>query len=131
VAELADVRGDTPVYPIGVVRKLTGLSDRQIRYYEHVGLLQPARTEGRRRMYSQNEVELLLKIRAQMDRGLRTEEIRQLLGIGRRHQTDQGAGAPIRATLPHFAGGESVDESEPDVETRRAYMTRQTPRRKP
>jgi len=130
VAEVADVRSDTPVYPIGVVRKLTGLTDRQIRYYEQVGLLRPGRTEGRRRMYSQQEVELLAKIKAEMLRGLRTDEIRRHLGLELR-QAALGITTPVRGTMPHYAAGQATEESDPDVEARRAYMARQGERREP
>lgn len=120
---MTDVKGDTPVYPIGVVRKLTSLSDRQIRYYEQVGLLRPARSEGQRRMYSQEEVETLRRIKSEMERGLRTDEIREKLGLGRALH-DGPSAPPVRGRLPHYAGGEPVDEAEPDVETRRAFMAR-------
>jgi len=117
---VTDIRQDTPVYPIGVVRKLTALTDRQIRYYEQVGLLQPARTPGQRRMYSPNEVELLLRIKHEMDRGLSTSEIRARIKDGSRHTP---LSSPAMRRLPHFAGGEQADHRDPDVEARRAFMT--------
>ncbi len=124
---MTDVGNDTPVYPIGVVRKLTSLSDRQIRYYEQVGLLRPARSPGKRRMYSQQEVETLRRIKMEMERGLRTDEIREKLGLGRASH-DRPTSPPVRGQLPHYAGGEPLADAEPDVETRRAFMARRGPR---
>lgn len=119
---MSDVHQNTPVYPIAVVRKLTGLSDRQIRYYEQVGLLKPSRTAGRRRLFSPLEVEALIKIKADMDRGLRTPEIRA--NLLRQEEREAMVPTSARQRLPHYGGGTTGLEREPDVETRRAYMTR-------
>ena len=128
VVQLTDIRRDTPVYPIGVVRRLTELSDRQIRYYEQVGLFQPARSPGKRRLFSQADVELLVRIKQAMERGLRTAEIREALGLGR-GAPREGLSSPGRRRLPHFAGGEPTSDSDPDVEARRSRMIGRDPRR--
>ncbi|MCL6592962.1 MAG: MerR family transcriptional regulator [Alicyclobacillus sp.] len=65
-----------PVFPIGVVQKLTGLTARQIRYYEQQGLLRPARTEGNQRLFSFYDVERLLEIRELLDSGLNIAGVR-------------------------------------------------------
>ncbi|HHV61623.1 MAG TPA: MerR family transcriptional regulator [Firmicutes bacterium] len=70
------------VYPIGVVQKLTALSARQIRYYESCGLISPARSRGNHRMFSQRDIELLLKIREKINQGWALEGIRLALLTG-------------------------------------------------
>lgn len=50
------------IYPVGTVVRLTGLTARRIRYYEHLGLLSPGR-ERRRRLYTDAEVARLVEIR--------------------------------------------------------------------
>lgn len=70
---------DVPVYPIGSVEKLTGLTARQIRYYELKGLVAPARTPGNQRLYTQRDVERLIKVRQLMAEGYGLRNIRQLL----------------------------------------------------
>ncbi len=47
---------------IGAVSKRTGLSERQIRYYEQLGLISPRRTQGGQRYYGESEVVRLLEI---------------------------------------------------------------------
>lgn len=59
----------SPVYSMGVAERLTGLTARQIRYWEQNGLLAPSRTKGRQRMYSEADV-------------LRLKEIKRLMGDG-------------------------------------------------
>ncbi len=66
-----------PIYPIGSVEKLTGLTARQIRYYESKGLVEPARTEGNQRLYSQAQVERLLAIKKMMADGYSLKSIKE------------------------------------------------------
>ncbi|WP_328702024.1 MerR family transcriptional regulator [Alicyclobacillus fructus] len=62
-------RRNMPLFSIGTVQKLTGLSARQIRYYEEHGLIQPARTPGNQRQFSFADVERLMQIRQLLDEG--------------------------------------------------------------
>lgn len=64
------------VYPIGVVQNLTGLSKRQIRYYEETELVIPDRTSGNQRMYSLVDVERLLRVKKLIERGMNIEEVK-------------------------------------------------------
>lgn len=68
-----------PVYSIGVVQRLTGLSGRQIRYYEEQGLISPHRTKGNQRMYTPSEVDLLKRIKRLLEQGYNIEGVRRAL----------------------------------------------------
>ncbi|WP_096434758.1 MerR family DNA-binding transcriptional regulator [Alteribacter populi] len=65
------------VISIGVVSELTGLSERQIRYYEQRKLIQPERSKGGTRKYSFLDVEGLVDIANKMEDGMQTFEIRK------------------------------------------------------
>lgn len=67
------------VYAIGVTKNLTGLTERQIRYYEAAQLLQPVRTPGNQRLYSPADIEQLLRIKILVGRGLTLDDVRQAL----------------------------------------------------
>lgn len=67
---------DKKVITIGVVSELTGLSERQIRYYEERKLIFPERTTGGTRKYSFHDVDRLVDIANKMEDGLQTFEIR-------------------------------------------------------
>lgn len=69
----------TKVYPIGIVTQLTGLSQRQIRYYESAGLISPNRTRGKQRLYSPEEIEVLSAIKSLLRQGLTLQGIHNLL----------------------------------------------------
>jgi len=61
---------------IGIVKELTGLSERQIRYYEKRQLLFPERTDTGIRKYSFSDVERLMEIADRIEEGVQTHEIR-------------------------------------------------------
>ncbi|WP_239540989.1 MerR family transcriptional regulator [Pullulanibacillus pueri] len=63
--------------PIGTVCELTGLSERQIRYYEERKLIFPKRTNKGNRKYSFSDVESLMDIANKMEDGIQTSEIRK------------------------------------------------------
>lgn len=64
------------VISIGAVSELTGLSERQIRYYEERKLIFPERSERGNRKYSFSDVERLIEIANKREEGVRTDEIR-------------------------------------------------------
>ncbi|WP_085523816.1 MerR family transcriptional regulator [Tuberibacillus sp. Marseille-P3662] len=65
------------VIPIGTVSELTGLTPRQIRYYEDRSLIYPERSEKGTRKYSFLDVETLVEIADHREEGVQTNEIRR------------------------------------------------------
>lgn len=53
---------DLPLYPIGIVAELIGITDQTLRLYEKQGLIKPAR-RNKNRYYSENDVKWLSCIR--------------------------------------------------------------------
>ncbi|WP_018132871.1 MerR family transcriptional regulator [Effusibacillus pohliae] len=85
---------DMAVLTIGIVKKLTGLSLRQIRYYEELGLVSPLRSEGEQRLYSINDVARLLRIKDMMDQEYPIYQIKQIL------EPPQTPSEPVQQPLP-------------------------------
>lgn len=79
---------DKKVITIGIVRELTGLSERQIRYYEERKLIFPERTPGGSRKYSFSDVELLMEIANKIEDGIQTHEIRKEILREQKKQSD-------------------------------------------
>lgn len=75
------VRRTMPLLPISIVMQLTELTARQIRYYEEHGLISPARTEGNKRMFSLNDVDMLLEIKDYLDQGLNMAGIKKIYSM--------------------------------------------------
>ena len=65
------------VYAISVAAEMTDLQIQNLRVYERRGLLEPDRTEGGTRLYSEADVDRLHRIRDLLAAGL------NLAGIGR------------------------------------------------
>jgi MerR family transcriptional regulator, glutamine synthetase repressor len=74
----SNTRRDMPLFPIGIVMQLTELTARQIRYYEEHNLINPARSEGNRRLFSFNDVDKLLEIKDLLDQGLNLAGIKRV-----------------------------------------------------
>jgi MerR family mercuric resistance operon transcriptional regulator len=71
-----------PAFPIGAMAERTGLSPEGIRFYEAEGLLPaPARSEGRRRIYSLAHLRRLAFIRRARELGFTLDEVRALLRL--------------------------------------------------
>lgn len=70
---------DKKVISIGTVSELTGLSERQIRYYETRKLIFPERSKTGIRKYSFQDVETLIEIANHIEEGVWTNEIRSEL----------------------------------------------------
>lgn len=70
-----DVSYKDKVISIGIVSELTGLSVRQIRYYEERKLIYPQRSTRGTRKYSFADVERLMDIANKREDGVQTAEI--------------------------------------------------------
>ncbi|MBD1372921.1 MerR family transcriptional regulator [Hazenella sp. IB182357] len=74
-----EIRRSMPLFPIGIVTKLTELTPRQIRYYEQQELIKPARTDGNQRLFSFNDVDTLLQIKSWMEKGINIAGVKEML----------------------------------------------------
>ena len=54
---MVSINSSMPLYSIGVVEDITGISQRILRLYEENGVIQPSRTDSNRRLYSLNDIE--------------------------------------------------------------------------
>ncbi|RBP95361.1 MerR family glutamine synthetase transcriptional repressor [Cytobacillus firmus] len=77
----SEIRRSMPLFPIGTVMQLTDLTARQIRYYEEHQLISPARTDGNRRLFSLNDIDVLLEIKDLIDQGVNMAGIKQLFFV--------------------------------------------------
>ncbi|HEY8529870.1 MAG TPA: MerR family transcriptional regulator [Paenibacillaceae bacterium] len=93
-----DSRDQMALFPIGTVMKLTGLSARQIRYYEEHDLVRPIRTAGNQRLFSFRDVERLRQIKSMLESGLNIAGIKKVLQQGQSDAKEGTVtvGQPIR-----------------------------------
>ena len=58
---------EEPVYIISVAARMLGIQTQTLRYYERLGLVEPARTKGNQRVFSNSDIERVRRIRGLMD----------------------------------------------------------------
>ena len=78
-------RAKTPVYNIGITSKLTGIPVYTIRWIERHDLIEPQRTEGNQRLFSDSDIEILNRIRELMEEGVNVPGIRVILRMRIEH----------------------------------------------
>lgn len=81
-----NIRRNMPLFPIGIVKQLTELSARQIRYYEQHTLIHPARTKGNQRLFSFNDIDTLLEIKSLVEQGINLAGIKQIFNMKKEDQ---------------------------------------------
>ena len=58
---------DQPIFVISVAARMVGVHAQTLRYYERAGLIEPSRSDGNRRYYSQEDMERLRRIKTLID----------------------------------------------------------------
>jgi MerR family transcriptional regulator/heat shock protein HspR len=72
---------DQAVYVISVAAELAGMHPQTLRIYERRGLLDPARTSGGNRRYSEADVDLLLRIAQLTTDGLNLAGVKRVMAL--------------------------------------------------
>jgi MerR family transcriptional regulator, heat shock protein HspR len=69
------------LYIISVAAELAGVHPQTLRIYERKGLIEPSRTEGRSRRYSDRDIALLQRIQALTNDGVSLAGVRRILEL--------------------------------------------------
>ena len=72
---------DFPKYSIAVASDLSGVPQQQLRRMEESGLVNPARTEGKTRRYSDNDLADIAAVSDLSDEGINMPGIRSILQL--------------------------------------------------
>jgi MerR family transcriptional regulator/heat shock protein HspR len=79
---MADERTDQrALYIISVAAELAGVHPQTLRIYERKGLIEPSRTEGRSRRYSDRDIALLQRIQELTNEGVSLAGVRKILDL--------------------------------------------------
>ena len=70
-----------PLYAISVAAEMAGTSIQNLRAYERHGLVEPGRTGGGTRRYSDHDVGQLLRVRELLDDGLNVAGVQRVLAL--------------------------------------------------
>lgn len=73
--------GERAIYVISVAAELAGMHPQTLRIYERRGLLNPARTQGGNRRYSERDIDRLRRIAELTAEGMNVEGIRRVMAL--------------------------------------------------
>jgi len=54
---------DEPRYVISIAAKMLGIQTHTLRYYERIGVIEPKRSQGNIRLYSEGDIALLRRVK--------------------------------------------------------------------
>ena len=89
--EVFDTRAS---FPISVAAERAEMQIQNLRVYERRGLLEPARTPGGTRLYSEADIEILRRISTLLGEGLNLAGIRRVLILEAQVAALQAAAGP-------------------------------------
>ncbi len=94
---------DQPCYVISVAARMVGMHAQSLRHYERIGLVQPSRSRGRVRLYSQADVARLRHIqRLIADLGVNLAGVEVVIRMNERIGQTEGEMAQLRAELQSY-----------------------------
>jgi MerR family transcriptional regulator/heat shock protein HspR len=78
---MADRKRDHALYVISVAAELAGVHPQTLRIYERRGLVDPARTGGGSRRYSEQDIDQLRRIQELTNAGLNLEGVKRVMEL--------------------------------------------------
>ena len=58
---------DTPRYVISIAARIVGIPTYTLRYYEKIGIMEPSRSRGNIRLYSDRDIAFVRRVKALME----------------------------------------------------------------
>lgn len=62
-----DIDSNEPRYVISIAARILGIQSHTLRYYERIGIIEPSRSRGNIRLYSERDIGQLRRIKTLMD----------------------------------------------------------------
>lgn len=62
-----DLNDEEPRYVISIAARILGIQTHTLRYYEKIGIIEPSRSRGNIRLYSDSDLARLRRVRTLMD----------------------------------------------------------------
>ncbi len=94
-----------PLYVISIAARMTGIQTYTLRYYEKIGIIEPARSGGNIRLYSERDVALLRQMKTLMeDLGVNLAGVEVVLRMSQRMLELQNQVEELGAELRRLKG---------------------------
>ena len=94
-----------PCYVISVAARMVGVHAQTLRYYERVGIIQPSRSRGNQRLYSDRDIERLRQIKTLVnDMGINLAGVEVILRLTERIREMEQEMERLRAEVARLKG---------------------------
>ena len=103
---MANENRDRALYVISVAAELAGVHPQTLRIYERKGLIEPSRTEGRSRRYSDRDIALLQRIQELTNEGVSLAGVRKILELEAELEDARRRIDDLRAEVERVRGGD-------------------------
>ena len=78
-------RDDEPRYVISIAARILGVQTHTLRYYERIGVIEPKRSQGNIRLYSEGDIALLRRVKTLVeDMGINLAGVEVILRLMQR-----------------------------------------------
>ncbi len=98
-------QNDEPRYVISIAARILGTQTYTLRYYERIGLIEPKRSQGNIRLYSDRDIDLLRRVRTLVeDMGVNLAGVEVILRLMQRMGEMQNEMEKLSSTLKKREG---------------------------
>lgn len=105
--------GSEPRYVISVAARIVGIETHTLRYYERIGLVQPYRSKGNIRYYSEADIERLRHIKALMgDLGINLAAVEVVIRMAEKMTEMQRRIQEMESEIGQLRQAETVTKSK-------------------
>jgi len=99
--------GNEPRYVISVAARMVGVQSYTLRYYEKIGIIEPSRSEGNIRLYSDRNIAQLRQVKTLMDdMGVNLAGCEVILRMAQRVSELQRQVEKMESEIKRLGGGE-------------------------
>ena len=97
---------DEPRYVISIAARIVGVQTHTLRYYERIGIIEPSRSQGNIRLYSERDVTQLRRVKTLMDDlGVNLAGIEVILRMAKQITELQRQLEELESELKELGGG--------------------------
>ncbi len=98
-----------PRYVISITARMLGIQTHTLRYYEKIGIIEPARSGGNIRLYSERDITLLRRAKTLMDDlGVNLAGVEVILRMAQRMNELQNHMEELESELEKLRGADNL-----------------------